>query len=98
MTTAEQKTISAEGRTLGEAVRNAAQTLGVAPELVMHRLDREHFLTSQGSSRGVDSVRIFAWSRDPGEMAGASTAREWLSGLLTRMGFESSIQIKLVGD
>ncbi|MEL6342281.1 MAG: R3H domain-containing nucleic acid-binding protein [Myxococcota bacterium] len=90
-----QEKVTAEGRTLGEALRKAAEVLGVPADFVSHEFDREHFRTPTGRSRGVDTVRIFAWSRGQQETAGATAARDWLSGLIEKMGFESEIKVRI---
>ena len=94
----QQKRVSSEGRTLGEAIRKAAELLSVPPQQVGHEFDRAHFLSASGRSQGAHTVKIFAWATDPVDTAGADAAREWLSGLIKRMGFEANIKVKMTGD
>ncbi|MFT4974508.1 MAG: putative RNA-binding protein Jag [Myxococcota bacterium] len=106
MSTTQQR-ISSEGRTLGEAIRNAAELLSITPDRVGHEIDKAHFLSESGRSQGASTVKIFAWSRapvepaepaEPTEPTAADAARDWLSGLIKRMGFEAKIQIRMSGD
>jgi hypothetical protein len=59
-----QQTITAEGRTVADAVAQAAAQLGVDPTLVEHKLDLSHFKTADGRSRPVDTVKVIA---EPGD-------------------------------
>lgn len=97
MSTTQQRVMS-EGRTLGEAIRKAAEQLSVTPDRIGHEIDRAHFLSPTGRSQGANTVKIFAWSRAPIDSSGADAASVWLSGLIEKMGFEANIKVKMTGD
>ena len=48
--------VTTEGNTVGEAVRKAAELLGIPAEQVDHKLDLSHFRNDQGRSVPVDTV------------------------------------------
>lgn len=97
MNTNQQRVVS-EGKTLGEAIRNAAEQLSVTPDCVGHEIDKAHFLSPTGRSQGAHTVKIFAWAQEPKDTSGADAAREWLSGLIAKMGFEAEISVRMKDD
>ncbi|MAY79713.1 MAG: hypothetical protein CL930_02915 [Deltaproteobacteria bacterium] len=94
----DEKTVTTEGDTLGEAVRKAAELLGVPAEQVRHKLDLSHFRNDQGRAIPVDTVKAICWAADPQDTAGAVAAKEWLEGLVSRMGIEATVKAKNVMD
>ena len=64
--------ITTEGNTVGEALRKAAEQLGIPVEQVDHKLDLSHFRNESGRPVAVDSVKIICWAADPSEKEGAS--------------------------
>jgi len=83
--------ITAEGNTVGEALRKAAEQLGVPVEQVDHKFDLSHFRNDSGNSKAVDSVKIICWAADPTEKEGAFAAKAWLEGLIAKMGMEGNV-------
>jgi predicted RNA-binding protein Jag len=95
MTTIPKGAVTAEARTLNDALKQAASELGVPAMSISYKIDREHFLSKNGTSTGMDTVKIAAWARDPAETAGAEAARLWLVGLIEKMGFEATVGVRL---
>jgi predicted RNA-binding protein Jag len=83
--------ITTEGNTVGEALRKAAEQLGVPVEQVDHKLDLDHFRNESGRPVAVDSVKIICWAADPTEKEGAFAAKAWLEGLISTMGLEGTV-------
>ncbi|MFZ5481393.1 MAG: hypothetical protein ACOZNI_31825, partial [Myxococcota bacterium] len=77
--------VVAEGRTLRAAIEAAAGQLGVSPTLVEHKIDLAHFRSAGGGSAGADTVKIFAWAKDPADLAALVAAEGWMKGLLAAM-------------
>ncbi len=94
----ERQTVTAEGRTLNEAIQLAATELGVDAAQVQHKLDAEHFRNAFGAMTGVDTVKIFAWVRDPAQFAGGEAARAWLASLIEAMGIDAKVKLRVRGD
>jgi len=84
------ETINAEGADIAAAVGTAASELGVSKNGVQWSLDKSWFKDENGRVVPRDTVRIFAWARNPEEMEAANDAQNWLEGLLNRMDFEKS--------
>lgn len=63
-----ENTVTAEGRTVREAVKAAAATLGIEATLVDHKIDMSHFRNADGRVIPQDTVKIIAWAGDPDEM------------------------------
>jgi predicted RNA-binding protein Jag len=80
-----------EGANLSEAILDGARKLGLDPAEVRYKIDLSHFRTADGRNVGVDTVKILVWARDDKEVAATREARDWMSGLLDRMGFESKV-------
>ena len=95
MTTIPEGAVDAEGRTLNEAIKAASAELGVPAMSVSYKIDKAHFLSKNGQSQGQDTVKIAAWARDPAETAGAEAARVWLVGLIEKMGFEATVNVRI---
>ncbi len=91
----DQPTVTAEGRTLKEALDLAAGQLGVAVAQVQHKLDLSHFRNQFGMTTGVDTVKIIAWARDAQEVAGAEAAHAWVTELVSKMGIEGSVRFRV---
>ncbi|MSP54012.1 MAG: hypothetical protein EXR69_00145 [Myxococcales bacterium] len=82
--------VHAEGRSLKLAIEAAAATLGVPVNLIQHKLDMEHFKSA--GTTGAETVKIFAWAKDPGDVAASNDAEAWMSGLLKSMGREGRVR------
>ncbi|NOY24933.1 MAG: hypothetical protein GXP62_03585 [Oligoflexia bacterium] len=91
----EQPTVTAEGATLGEALTLAAAELGVPLAQVLHKLDAEHFRNQYGAMTGANTVKIFAWVRDPAEYASGQAARDYIAELVEKMGFQASVRFRI---
>ncbi len=66
--------VVAEGRTLRAAIDSAATTLGVPVAAVDHKIDMAHFRSAGGGTTGAETVKIFAWAKDPASAAAAVAA------------------------
>ncbi len=86
--------VTAEGRTVRDAVIKAAELLGVPANLIEHKLDTSHFRTADGRVRPVDTVKIIATAKDPGDVAGAEFAKAWLVELLQLMEIEGTVDYR----
>ena len=77
----EQPRIEVEGEDLRGAVQVACNQLGLSGEHeIEYEFDKEHF------RKGADTVRIFAWAKDPQQLAAVGFALEYLEGFLERVG------------
>ena len=90
--------ITTEGNTVGEALRKAAEQLGVPVEQVDHKFDLSHFRNENGNSVAVDSVKIICWAADPAEKEGAFAAKAWLEALIEKMGMEGTVVARNIKD
>ena len=82
--------VVAEGRSLKLAIEAAAAHLGVPLNLVQHKLDMAHFKSA--GTTGAETVKIFAWAKDPGDVAASMDAEAWMSGLIKCMGREGTVR------
>lgn len=87
----ESNIVTAEGRTVRDAVIEAAKLLGVPPGHVEHKLDITHFRTEDGRVRPVDTVKIIARAKAMGEVGGAEAGKAWLDQLLGLMEIEANV-------
>jgi len=94
----ETNTITTEGNTVGEAVRKAAEQLGIPEEQVDHKLDLSHFRNEHGRSVPVDTVKVICWAADPADKEGAIAAKAWIEGLIEKMGFTAKVTTRNVKD
>ena len=94
----DQTQVTTEGKTIGDAVRQAAEQLGVPAEQVRHKLDVSHFKTEAGRSRPVDTVKVICWAADPSDSEGAVAAKAWLEGLIKEMNLTGTIKTRITGD
>ena len=90
--------ITTEGNTVGEALRKAAEQLGIPVEQVDHKLDLSHFRNESGRPVAVDSVKIICWAADPSEKEGAFAAKAWLEGLISAMGLQGTVTARNIKD
>ncbi len=90
--------ITTEGNTVGEALRKAAEQLGIPVEQVDHKLDLSHFRNESGRPVAVDSVKIICWAADPAEKEGAFAAKAWLEGLIEAMGLQATVTARNIKD
>jgi predicted RNA-binding protein Jag len=90
--------VTAEGRSLRAAVEAAAATLGVPYAQVEHKLDMAHFRSAQGAGIGADTVRIFAWAKDPKDLAPVVAAEDWMKGLLGAMDLTGQVRAERRGE
>ncbi|MDP2314505.1 MAG: R3H domain-containing nucleic acid-binding protein [Pseudomonadota bacterium] len=90
-----ERHVTTEGRSLRAALEAAAAELGVPVALVEHKIDLAHFRSAQGAGIGADTVRIFAWSKDPADFAPVLAAEEWMKALLAAMERTASVRADL---
>ena len=55
------ETATAEGRDVREAVGQIAETLGVKPHQIKHKIDMSHFRTPEGGVKPMDTVKLIGW-------------------------------------
>lgn len=73
--------IEAEGANLQLAVENACVQLGLEGKHELeYEFDKEHFRS------GADTVKIFAWSKDPVQLEAVQYAVDFVQGFLDRFG------------
>lgn len=82
--------VVAEGRSLKLAIEAAAAQLGVPTNVIGHKLDMAHFRAA--GSTGAETVKIFAWAKDAGDVAAVNDAVAWMNGLLKSMGRQGSVR------
>ena len=97
MSTVPENHVIAEGRNLRAAVEAAAEQLGVPVAQVAHKLDMAHFRNASGAGVGVDTVRIFAWAKDPQDLAPVLAAEDWMKALLASMDRTGTVRAELRG-
>ena len=90
--------ITTEGNTVGDALRKAAEQLGVPVEQVDHKFDLSHFRNDRGNSVAVDTVKIICWAADPAEKEGAFAAKAWIEGLIEKMGMQGTVTARNIRD
>ncbi len=90
--------VTAEGRSVRAAIDAAAEQLGVPAVQVEHKIDMAHFRSAQGAGIGADTVRIFAWAKDPAELAPVLAAEEWVKGLLAAMDRTGTVRAERRGN
>ena len=90
--------ITTEGNTVGDALRKAAEQLGVPVEQVDHKFDLSHFRNDSGNSVAVDTVKIICWAADPAEKEGAFAAKAWIEGLIEKMGMQGNVTARNIKD
>lgn len=69
-------TVTAEGRTVNEAVAKAAEALGIDAAMVDHKIDISHFRNEDGRVIPRDTVKIIAKAGDPEEMKARAAKRK----------------------
>ncbi len=95
MSTVPENHVTAEGRNLRAALESAAEQLGVPYAQVEHKIDLAHFRSAQGAGIGADTVRIFAWAKNPEDLAPVLAAEDWMKGLLASMERTGTVRAEL---
>ena len=81
-----------------EAVVDGAARIGLGLGEVEYKLDLDHFRNEHGANVGADTVKVWVWPLD-GQMVEASrSAREYVAGLVSNMGFEAKVTSQIRGD
>ena len=92
-------TVPAEGDDVNAAIAAAATQLGVTSGHVNWTLDKGWFRNDSGAVVPRDTLRIFAWTRDPAELEAQDDTQKWLSQLIGHMGFEGAkVAVSGAGD
>ena len=90
--------VSGEGDDLRLAVADAAKKLELDGSMLEFKLDREHFKNPKsGINMGVDTVKVWAWPKDPAMIAVSENARKWMTELLERMEFGGTVDVHVDG-
>ena len=84
------QTVPAEGADVNAAIAAAASELGVNATHVNWSLDKNWFRNESGAVVPRDTLRIFAWPRDPAELEAQDDTQSWLTELIGHMGFEGA--------
>jgi predicted RNA-binding protein Jag len=87
----EMEAVSFEGRSVAECVTKAAEHFDVRREAVVWKLDTSHFRTPDGRVRAMDTVKIFAKTRELPSSEGVDAAVAWVTELLSLMGLEGTV-------
>ncbi len=94
----ETEAASFEGQTVAHCVKAAAEHFGVPREAIVWKLDTSHFRTPDGRSRPMDSVKIFAKTRELPSSEGVDAAVAWVTQLLELMSLEGTVTGSTVSD
>ncbi len=80
-----------EGQTVAQCITAAAEHFEVPREAVVWKLDTSHFRTPDGRVRPMDTVKIFAKTRELPSSEGVDAAVAWVTQLLELMGLEGTV-------
>lgn len=94
----ETEILTFEGRTVAEAVANAAKHHGVSKEAIAWKLDTSHFRTPDGRMRSMDTVRVFAKLQELPDGEGVDAAVAWIVKLLGLMELEATVTGRVLGE
>ena len=90
--------VSGEGEDLRAALTNAATQLELDISMLEFELDLTHFKNPKtGINMGVDTVKLWAWPKDPALIEVSEAARVWMSELLERMDFGGKVEVRVDG-
>lgn len=86
------QSIEIEGKTLKDAIELACEKLEVAKKDLEYKLDAEHF------RGGADTVKIKAWRKPREERQVGDEARQFVTGILSRMGVNAKVEVEVTDD
>jgi predicted RNA-binding protein Jag len=90
--------VTGEGEDLRSALIDAGRKLDVDGSMLEHKLDLSHFKNPQsGINMGVDTVKIWAWPKDPAVIEVSESAKAWMTELLERMDFGGNVSVRVDG-
>ncbi len=90
--------VSGEGEDLRSAVADAGKKLELDGSMLEFKLDVEHFKNPKsGINMGVDTVKVWAWPKDPAVIEVSENARKWMTELLERMEFGGTVDVRVDG-
>lgn len=96
--TQEQEAVNFEGQTVAHCVTAAAEHFSVPREAIVWKLDTSHFRTPDGRSKPMDTVKIFAKTRELPSSEGVDAAVAWVTELLGLMNLEGTVTGSTVSD
>jgi predicted RNA-binding protein Jag len=90
--------VTGEGEDLRSALAQAGEKLEVDGSMLEYKLDLSHFKNPQsGINMGVDTVKIWAWPKDPAVIEVSQSAQAWMTELLERMDFGGKVAVSVDG-
>ncbi len=90
--------VTGEGEDLRSALQAAGAKLEVDGSMLEYKLDLSHFKNPQsGINMGVDTVKIWAWPKDPAVIEVSESAKAWMTELLERMDFGGNVSVRVDG-
>jgi predicted RNA-binding protein Jag len=90
--------VTGEGEDLRSALQAAGAKLEVDGSMLEYKLDLSHFKNPQsGINMGVDTVKIWAWPKDPAVIEVSESARAWMTELIERMDFGGKVAVRVDG-
>jgi len=89
------ETATVEGEFVSNALKLAAEKLGVDSDQLHWSLDKSHFRSDEGLVVAQDTVRIVAWKRDEKELEACNAGKAWLQEVLEGMGLKGTIKAKM---
>jgi predicted RNA-binding protein Jag len=88
-----------EGEDLRSALQDAGAKLEVDGSMLQYKLDLSHFKNAKsGINMGVDTVKLWAWPKDPALIEVSEAARAWMAELLERMDFGGKVAVRVDGN
>ena len=90
--TTETEAVTFEGRSVAACVTAAAEHFGVPREAIVWKLDTSHFRTPEGRVRAMDTVKVFAKTRELPSSEGVDAAVAWVTQLLELMSIEGTVK------
>ena len=90
--------VTGEGEDLRSALADAGSKLEIDGSLLEYKLDLSHFKNPKsGINMGVDTVKLWAWPKDPAVVQVSERAKAWMTELLERMEFGGSVTVRVDG-
>jgi predicted RNA-binding protein Jag len=90
--------VTGEGEDLRSALQDAGAKLDVDGSMLEYKLDLSHFKNPEsGINMGVDTVKLWAWPKDPAVIEVSENAKAWMTELLEKMDFGGSVSVRVDG-
>ncbi len=90
--------VTGEGEDLNAALADAGAKLEVDASMLEYKFDLSHFKNPEsGINMGVDTVKLWAWPKDPAVIAVSEGAKAWMTELLEKMDFGGTVSVRVDG-